>query len=142
MKKIILFCLAMATAFPSVFAQNTVTVIVKNIKKATGNIEVGLYDSPKYWLGDDDQYFEESYDCTNTPTMTLVIPNVENGTYAFSLFHDENGNGKMDFRTWIPKEPYGFSNNPRAKWSKPSFSKCSFSVNNSDVTIEVNLQGW
>jgi uncharacterized protein (DUF2141 family) len=142
MKKIILFCLVMTMAFPSIFAQNTVTVIIKNIEKATGKIEVGLYDSAKYWLGDDGQYFEKIFDCTNAPSMKLVIPNVEAGTYAFSLYHDENGNGEMDFRTWIPKEPYGFSNNPKSKWSKPSFNKCSFSVNGSDVTIEVNLEDW
>lgn len=142
MKKVILFCLAMATISPSIFAQNTVTVIIKNIEKATGRIEVGLYDSSKYWLEDHGQYFEKIFDCTDAPTMTLVIPNVEAGTYAFSLYHDENGNGEMDFRTWIPKEPYGFSNNPRAKWSKPSFNKCAFSVDKPNVTIEVDLQDW
>ena len=137
-----IFC-AIAFITPSLSAQNTVTVIIKNIDKAEGRLEVGLYDSAKYWLGDDGQYFEEILDCTNAPSMKVVIPNVKNGTYAFSLYHDENGNGKMDFRSvWIPKEPYGFSNNPKGKWSKPSFKKCSFLVNGDDVTIEVNLQNW
>lgn len=123
-------------------AQSTVTVIIKNIDKAQGKIEVGMYDSSKYWLEDEGQYYEEIMDCSSAPTMTITIPNVEYGTYGFSLYHDENGNGEMDFRTWIPKEPYGFSNNPKAKWSKPSFSKCSFSVNQPNVTIEVDLQTW
>jgi len=141
-KKIALIFCSIALITPSLLAQSTVTVIIKNIEKAEGRLEVGLYDSSKYWLEDDGQYFEKILDCTNAPSMTIVIPNVEKGTYAFTLYHDENGNGEMDFRTWIPKEPYGFSNNPRAKWSKPSFNKCSFSVNGEDVTIEVNLQDW
>jgi len=124
------------------YSQSTLTVVIKNIDKAQGKIEMGLYDSSKYWLDDDGQYFEDIIECTNAPTLTVTIPNVEFGTYAFSLYHDENNNGKMDFRTWIPKEPYGFSNNPRAKWSKPSFKKCSFPVNQENVTIEVDLQDW
>lgn len=137
-----IFC-SIAFITPSLSAQNTVTVIIKNIKKAEGRLEVGLYDSDKYWLEDEGQYFEKVLDCTNAPSIKVVIPNVKKGTYAFTLYHDENGNGEMDFRSiWIPKEPYGFSNNPKAKWSKPSFSKCSFPVNGEDVTIEVDLQSW
>lgn len=125
------------------YSQSTVTVIIKNIDKAEGKIEMGLYDSSKYWLEDEGQYFEDIIECTDAPSMTITIPNVEYGDYAFSLYHDENNNGEMDFRSiWIPKEPYGFSNNPKAKWSKPSFKKCSFPVNQASVTIEVDLQNW
>lgn len=142
-KKIAFIFCVLAFISPSLLAQSTVTVIINNIKKAEGKLEVGLYDSSKYWLEDEGQYFEKIMDCSNAPSMKLVIPNVKKGTYAFSLYHDENGNGEMDFRSvWIPKEPYGFSNDPKAKWSKPSFNKCSFSVGEEDVTIEVNLQNW
>ncbi len=123
-------------------SQSTVKVIIKNIQKAEGKIEVGLYDSDKYWLEATGQYRMDIIDCTDAPEMIYVFENVEHGTYGFSLYHDENGNGKMDFRTWIPKEPYGFSNNPKSKWSKPSFKKCTFEVNQPEVVIEVNLHYW
>ncbi len=129
-------------SFQFINAQCTLTVVIKNIKKAEGKIEVGLYDGPENWLEETGQYYEEILDCTSSPEQTIIIENVAYGTYGFSLYQDENGNGEMDFRTWIPKEPYGFSNNPRAKWSKPSFKKCSFDVNQAEMTIEVDLYYW
>jgi uncharacterized protein (DUF2141 family) len=44
-------------------------------------------------------------------TVELRIRNVKPGTYAIAVFHDVNGNGKLD-RSFIglPNEPYGFSN--------------------------------
>ncbi len=142
MKKLLLTCFVFALVYNISSAQCTLKVIIKNVEKAEGKIEVGLYNGSKYWLEDEGQYYDKIIDCTSAPTMTITIPNVEYGTYAFSLYHDENSNGKMDFRTWIPKEPYGFSNNPRAKWSKPSFKKCAFEVNQATQTIEVDLQDW
>lgn len=62
------------------------------------------------------------------------------GTYAIALFYDENDNGKMDKGSLIPipKEPYGFSNNPRIT-GKPKFASCSFS-HTKDQQIVINLK--
>lgn len=66
---------------------------------------------------------------------------VEPGDYALAIFHDENGNGKMDKKMFgIPKEPYGFSNNFRPKMSAPKFSDCQFSVGESGKTVSIDLK--
>jgi uncharacterized protein (DUF2141 family) len=55
------------------------------------------------------------------------------------VFHDENGNGKLDRNmVGIPKEGYGASNNPAKKMRAPTFDEAKFSVN-SDQTVEVKL---
>jgi len=65
---------------------------------------------------------------------------VEPGDYAVAVYHDENGNGKMDKRVFgIPKEPYGFSNNFRPTMSAPKFSDCQFSVGNTNKSISIKL---
>jgi uncharacterized protein (DUF2141 family) len=44
----------------------------------------------------------------------VVLTNLDPGQYAIILFHDENGNGKLDRNALgVPTEPYGFSNNVR-----------------------------
>ena len=64
---------------------------------------------------------------------------VEPGEYAIAVFHDENGNGKMDKHLFgIPKEPYGFSNNFRPRFSAPSFSDCEFNVGDGSKMIRSN----
>ena len=65
---------------------------------------------------------------------------VEPGDYAIAVYHDENGNGKMDKRVFgIPKEPYGFSNNFRPTMSAPKFNDCRFSVGDSGKTVRIQL---
>lgn len=49
------------------------------------------------------------------------------GTYAISVFHDENNNGELDTNFMgIPKEGYGVSNNILPKMSKPKFETAKF----------------
>ena len=65
---------------------------------------------------------------------------VEPGDYAIAVYHDQNGNGKMDKRMFgIPKEPYGFSNNIKPVMSAPKFSECRFTVGDSGKAISIKL---
>jgi len=53
----------------------------------------------------------------------LTLPAMPVGDYALVVFHDENGNGKLDFNfIGIPKEPIGFANQYRPK-GPPSFTR-------------------
>ncbi len=62
------------------------------------------------------------------------------GWYAVSVVHDHNNNGKLDKNfLGLPKEPYGFSNNPSAL-GKPSFQAVKFKMDSSQKVIEVNVQ--
>lgn len=70
-------------------------------------------------------------------TFSLALPK---GKYAITCFQDLNDNKKLDKRTFppIPKEPYGFSNDPRIM-GKPKFEKCSFDLVN-DKTISITIK--
>ena len=50
------------------------------------------------------------------------------GTYALSLIHDENANGKLDTSMAIPKEGFGFSRNPKVTFGPPKFKAASFAL--------------
>ena len=50
------------------------------------------------------------------------------GTYAVSVFHDANVNGKLDTFAGIPKEGYGFSRNPGFKPRAPKFAEVQIEV--------------
>ncbi len=55
------------------------------------------------------------------------------GTYALSLIHDENGNGKLDTALAIPKEGFGFSRNPKITFGPPKFAAAAFSLGQGSV---------
>jgi uncharacterized protein (DUF2141 family) len=50
------------------------------------------------------------------------------GRYAISLFHDENGNGRLDKALMIPSEGYGFSRDAPVVMGPPSFAEAAFVV--------------
>jgi uncharacterized protein (DUF2141 family) len=53
---------------------------------------------------------------------------VPEGHYAISLFHDENGNGRLDKRLILPREGYGFSRDAPVRMGPPSFASAAFAV--------------
>ncbi len=61
------------------------------------------------------------------------------GDYAISAFLDENGNGKLDKNLFgIPKERFGFSNNPTILTGPPGFAKAKVRVSG-DQEIRIKL---
>ena len=55
--------------------------------------------------------------------------NVEPGTYAIAVVHDENGNGKLDKNfVGVPSEGYGVSNNKTYALSAPKWDESTFTL--------------
>lgn len=72
----------------------------------------------------------------------LVLDDVPPGRYAIELFVDLDGNGELDVSPrGIPREPVGFSGNPRLKRSKPSLQDCVFEHGTEPSEIIVELRG-
>jgi uncharacterized protein (DUF2141 family) len=61
-------------------------------------------------------------------TVELRFEAVPAGRYAISLFHDENGNGRLDKRLMVPREGYGFSRDAPVRFGPPSFASAAFAV--------------
>jgi outer membrane protein len=74
-------------------------------------------------------------------TIPGRIPELAGGEYALVVYHDKNGNGRLDENfIGIPSEPLGFSNR---YWPKgpPTFAKAAFKIEAEETrTIDVNLQ--
>jgi uncharacterized protein (DUF2141 family) len=77
----------------------------------------------------------------NQKVLKEIVADIENGTcviqlsglkpgdYAFRYFHDENNNGKLDKNMLgIPREGFGFSNDPPIMVGEPSFDKWLFNL--------------
>lgn len=59
---------------------------------------------------------------------TVQFKDVPQGRYAIALFHDENGNGRMDKMMMIPREGFGFSRDAPLQFGPPKFGAASFQV--------------
>ena len=61
-------------------------------------------------------------------TVQVDFGPVPAGRYAIALFHDENGNGKLDKRLMLPREGYGFSRNAPVMMGPPRFASAAFAT--------------
>lgn len=121
--------------------QTLLNLNVLNIKANKGVIQVLIFKSS-------DGFPEEVHKAVKSLSIpvknfsaSVVIEDLSPGKYAISLFHDEDGDGKLRKNSvGIPVDKYGFSNNPTLFFGPPSFSKCAFSVNSSPVLIEIALK--
>jgi uncharacterized protein (DUF2141 family) len=69
-----------------------------------------------------------------------IIEELPFGEYAIKLYHDENGNNKMDRNMLgIPSEDYGFSNNATGSFGPADYEDAKFIFNSSSQKHEINL---
>ncbi len=63
------------------------------------------------------------------------------GEYAIKVYHDENGNDKMDTRLFgIPIERYGFSNNARSAFGPPVYKEAVFTIDSPDKEMSITVK--
>ncbi len=105
-----------------VFSQFILTVEITGLRNNNGNLLYELFDQNNKSLKIGNEFI------TNNKCV-IVIENLRPGKYGFNYIHDENKNKKLDTKMLIiPKEGYGYSNNPDAKFGPPDFKKWIFEV--------------
>ncbi len=72
---------------------------------------------------------------------TLRFNNVQPGTYAIALLHDENDNGKADrVLGMMPREGFGFSNDAPVNMGPPSFGDAAVRVGSSAMHQTIRMR--
>lgn len=123
-------------------SQNTekvdLKITVTNIKTLKGNIQIGLFNSEKSFPEKGQAFKNYSKSVTND-TVVFILEDLAKGDYAIGIYHDKNADKECNLNFFgIPTEPYGFSNNFKPKFSKPSFNDCRITVNkNMETRIEL-----
>ncbi|MEI6640816.1 MAG: DUF2141 domain-containing protein [Novosphingobium sp.] len=71
---------------------------------------------------------------------TVQFRDVPQGRYAIALFHDENGNGRMDKMMMLPREGFGFSRDAPLQFGPPRFGAASFQVGSVQVRTAIKVR--
>jgi uncharacterized protein (DUF2141 family) len=75
-----------------------------------------------------------------TPGGTLLFENIAPGRYAVALFHDENGNNRLDTAMMIPREGFGFSRDAPLRFGPPRFAAAAISVADVEMRTVIHLR--
>lgn len=113
-----------------------IPVSIKNIRAQKGNLFLALYKGEANFKSN-----ENAQGKTIIPVKedecTYLFKDIPYGNYAISLFHDKNGNKKIDKGLFgIPKEGYGFSNNAKM----PKYKKASFDLKSVKYEVIIKLR--
>ncbi|MEC3964161.1 DUF2141 domain-containing protein [Flagellimonas halotolerans] len=122
----------------SIFSQNNISVHVHNVASDKGHINVAVYNSDATFLSFD-RVFKAGREAAHEGIVQLMIEDLPAGKYALAVFHDENGNGKLD-TNWlgVPKEKVAFSKGKMKTFGPPKYNECAFQIH-SDYEIDVKL---
>lgn len=134
MKTLNLFLILLLTSFG--FAQNKLTINVKGLKNDKGQVFVGLYQGEQNFL--EKLYFGKIVSIKNKEAI-VEFDHLPSGEFAVSLFHDENGDGKLNTGWFgIPKEDYACSNGAKGFMGPPKYSDAKFTITeNKSITIKI-----
>ena len=113
---------------------------LSNIKNENGYIRYLLFNKAEGYPDDEKMSIGQGSLKVVDAQKGIILKNIEGGQYSFTLIHDENNNNVLDTNILgIPKEGFGFSNNPKIFFGAPSFSKCSFEVKG-DMTLNIEMK--
>lgn len=120
-------------------SSGTLTVEIKGIKNVKGDIRVALYDLKENFLTD--RLYKGKVEKVSGESTRVQFTNLPFGSYAISVFHDENENGKLDTGLFgIPKEPYGFGNDSMGVFGPPDFEEASVTFQAKTTTHSISLR--
>lgn len=103
-------------------------ISVTGLRSMKGNVLTCVTATPKYFpnCSKDPQAAKITVSALEAKDFKVILP--RDGTYAIALLHDENSNRKLDKALFIPKEGFGFSNNPAVVTGPPKFQSAAFKV--------------
>lgn len=131
------------TVWPPQPEFNVLHLEVENIRSAEGAVYVALYDREEAFVKSLKPYLVKVYKVPEDLQLQVQMDSIPYGRYAMAIYHDENNNGDLDKNLLgIPKEPYGFSNNPRAKWSAPTYEETAFQIAEWPLRLSVSIKKW
>jgi uncharacterized protein (DUF2141 family) len=125
-------------AAPHVHAAELV-VHVDRIVSDRGTIRVAVDHSESSYR-DDSKAFRRARTPARAPQVAVTFADIPPGRYAIRVYQDENGDGWLNRNLFgVPTEPYGFSNNPPARFSMPSFDQVLIEVNQPRAEARIEL---
>jgi uncharacterized protein (DUF2141 family) len=119
------FSAPLQVAYAAPTAASTLALSLTDIAEPKGRIMLAVYASQADYDGDK-PVRGMAIDVAGASASTQIA-GLAPGRYAIKLFHDVNGNGKMDTNPFgMPVEPYAFSNSAKghmgpAKWDAAAF---------------------
>lgn len=134
---VLLPCLVLLSPLTGYTADLQINVV--GLRSAQGEVHFALFNQPEAFPRG--ERLAGTRVKVTAAAVTAVFRGLPSGTYAVSLYHDENSNGRFDKNfLGLPQEGYGFSNDARPGFGPPSFAQAAFTVDSDTTIITITVQ--
>jgi uncharacterized protein (DUF2141 family) len=121
----------------------TLRLHVDGLRNSTGVVGSIIFKSRDGWPEDKDKSFRHGPTpiASGERQATVVWEHLPAGDYGVAVIHDENRNAKLDRNfIGIPREGFGFANNPHVGLSAPPFESAIVHVQCPSTETSIHLQ--
>lgn len=120
---------------------SSIDLHIQGAKSDRGVVRILVFDSEKGYP-DKPELALQSFSVRVVDRKSSIrINDLKPGMYSISVIHDEDENGELNTNPFgYPLEKYGFSNNAKAYFSAPAFSKAAFELKNEVKKIIIQLR--
>ena len=122
-------------------AKNGIRLKLTNIRNGKGLIRIGVFTSDAGYPDKPSYNFSLGKDSIKNGMLRFYIPFEKAGPVSLSVLDDDNRNERMDYVFGImPKEGFGFSNNPKITIRGfPPFKATSFNFTGGITEIAITM---
>jgi uncharacterized protein (DUF2141 family) len=118
----------------------TIQVEITGLRNEKGQVLCSLFSSEADFPGKIEHAVARVKSSISRGHASCEFPQVATGTYAVSVFHDENSNGRLDSNfLGIPREGIGASNNARGHMGPPKFAASAFQYVGGHMNLAITI---
>lgn len=138
-------CLLLALSSLPAMADTPTTselvVVMQGLKVQEGTLKLTLFDEADAYPKRPEDALRSLDVPVRGATAQARFVGLPYGTYAVSVHHDENDNGKLDTTIiGVPNEGLGASNDAKGFMGPPKFDAAAFDVDSPQVSITVQME--
>jgi uncharacterized protein (DUF2141 family) len=120
---------------------NSIKVLVVGLHNNDGEVDCALFASADGFPGDSSKAGKTANSKIENGQAVCMFTGIPPGQYAVSVFHDENGNGKLDRNFMgMPKEGVGASNDAAGHFGPPKFDDARFRYEGGRSVLAIHVR--
>ena len=142
---LLVFCTALMLpecllAQTSTAKPDAIRIDIGGLRNNNGQVVCDLYSSSDGFPKDSRGAIEHAVSSISDRRATCEFRGIKPGSYAVSVFHDENSNGKLDSNfLGIPREGVGASNGARGHLGPPKFDAAVFHFSGGRLDLKITI---
>lgn len=121
--------------------EGTLVVDIEGFRSDQGEVIVSLFSSSRGFPEEMGEALENAHAGILDRRARVVFEKIPYGTYALSVLHDENRNGRMETGLLgMPLEGHGASNDAHRSFAPPKFRDARFLLDTTEKLMKVRME--